>query len=226
MSAAVTSREALVSSKSVEHYTPPEIVEAARATMGGIDLDPASCARANAVVKARLFCTAPRPGVVGGLDVPWDVPDPNDGLRRMPSRVFLNPPGGKLHPKTLEPMPEHGGPGLSAAAVWWWKLIDEYRTGNVEQAIFVCFALNVFQNAQQYEYPAPYEFPFVVPRARLRFWSESTPIGKGQPQHCNAIVYLPPTSLGRGRKPDYHLFSAPHIERFRKAFSPFGAVRL
>jgi hypothetical protein len=178
--------------------------------MGEIDLDPASCSKANEVVKARAYCTAAE----NGLDVPWT-------LEGKPSRVFLNPPGGKLHPKTLEPMASDGGPGLSAAAVWWWKLLDEYRAGNVEQAIFVAFTLNVFQNSQDFGYEPPYAFPFVVPSSRLRFWNESTPIGKGSPQHCNAIVYLPPRSANSTDVRDIQA-----KDRFRQAFSPFGSVRL
>lgn len=198
----------LLSSATAEHYTPPAIIEAARATMGGIDLDPASCAKANAIVQARAFCTARE----DGLAVPWT-------LEGKPTRVFLNPPGGKLHSKTFAPIGAKDGTGLSAAAVWWWKLIDEYRAGNVEQAIFVCFTLNVFQNSQEYDYPAPYSFPFVVPSSRLRFWNERTTIGKGQPQHCNAIVYLPPCAADGG--------VAPYaLETFYGAFAPFGEVRL
>ncbi len=195
---------AIFSAETVEHYTPPEIVEAARLTLGAIDLDPASCAKANTIVRAEGYCDH------GGLDREWTT---HDGE---PSRVFLNPPGGKLHRKTFEPLASDGGPGLSSAAVWWWKLLDEYWAGRVEQAIFLCFTLNVFQNSQDYDYPPPYAFPFCVPSSRLRFWNERQPIGKGQPQHCNAIVYLPPETGP----------VAPALSRFAQAFAAFGQVRL
>lgn len=58
----------LQDSGNTEHYTPPHIIEAARKAMGGIDLDPASCATANAVVKARKFYTV----ADDGLAQPWN----------------------------------------------------------------------------------------------------------------------------------------------------------
>jgi hypothetical protein len=178
--------------------------------MGGIDVDPASCAKANEVVKARAFCSK------DALDEPWDYAG-------APAKVFLNPPGGKLDRKTFKPIAS--GPGLSAAAVFWWKLLDEYRAGNVEQAIFVCFSLNVFQNSQDHDYPPPYRFPFVVPSSRLKFWNERTPIGKGQPQHCNAIVYLPPKPrLGETRAHNGE-WSLVTTLCFAEHFSKFGEVR-
>lgn len=59
-----------------EWYTPAPIIEAARATMGSIDLDPASCEVAQRNVRARSYYTAES----DGLSQPWF------------GNVWLNPP--------------------------------------------------------------------------------------------------------------------------------------
>lgn len=61
---------------SSEWYTPPTLTEPAREAMGGFDLDPASCAAANAHIQAASFFGAHQ----DGLSQPWE------------GRVFLNPP--------------------------------------------------------------------------------------------------------------------------------------
>lgn len=59
-----------------EWYTPPQYIEAAREVMGSIDLDPASCAKANETVQAEAYFTVQE----NGLQQEWY------------GNVWLNPP--------------------------------------------------------------------------------------------------------------------------------------
>jgi DNA N-6-adenine-methyltransferase (Dam) len=65
----------LTSNKSDEHYTPKNIIDAAREVMGEIDLDPMSCERANKTVRAAKFYSKKDDSLVK----PWS------------GRIWLNP---------------------------------------------------------------------------------------------------------------------------------------
>jgi phage N-6-adenine-methyltransferase len=70
-----------------EFYTPGPIIELARTALGGIDLDPASCAQAQRIVKAARFFRKED----GALEQEWR------------GRVWLNPPFGRdIVPKFVE----------------------------------------------------------------------------------------------------------------------------
>jgi hypothetical protein len=161
------------SSESNEHYTPPEVVEAARTVLGKIELDPFSCDLANEIVGAEMFY---------GVE--------NDGFtHEWFGRVFCNPPGGKVD---ADCKPVAKGPGRSSSAAAWAHLMGEYRAGRVHSAIFVGFNLEVLRLTQACELGACLDFPCCYPRDRLHFWGENVPFDSGSPQYPNVLVYVPP----------------------------------
>lgn len=90
----------------VEWYTPGPITVSARKVMGRIDLDPASCAEANATVGADRYYTE----ADNGLVQPWS------------GCVWLNMPYGK------------DAKGRSNQGVWSRHAIELYEAGTIEQA--------------------------------------------------------------------------------------------
>lgn len=157
-------------STNVEHPTPKEIVEAARAVLGAIDLDPASSVFMNQGIRATRFIGLPD----DGLAVDWN------------GRVFLNPPGGRAENKWAR---HYKTP--SSAGVWWRKLIEEFKEKRVDAAIFVGFTLEILRTTQckkddlehALRWPSALEFPLCVPRDRLCFSGDD-------PTHANVIIYL------------------------------------
>lgn len=97
---------------SVEWYTPAVYVEAARATMGGIDTDPASNEAAQTIVQAETYYTED----VDGFDKSWR------------GRVWLNPPYGAIG-------------GRAVAAQWTERLIQQFDLGIVTEAILLVNAV-------------------------------------------------------------------------------------
>jgi ParB family chromosome partitioning protein len=104
--------KAIHSSKSVEWYTPSRYIEAARWVMGGIELDPASCANANKIVRAQKYFNQQ----INGLVQPWH------------GRVWLNMPYGKTG-------------NTSNQEIWLRKIWHEWSHMHIEQAIVLVNAV-------------------------------------------------------------------------------------
>jgi phage N-6-adenine-methyltransferase len=114
------------SSESVEWHTPGRYIEAAREVLGAIDLDPASSAQANAVVRAAVFFSKDD----DGLAHEWS------------GHVFTNPPYGRT------------ADGGSLAAAFCNKAIEQYETGNIDACIILVNSLHSQSwQAPLFDYP-------------------------------------------------------------------------
>lgn len=232
------------SSASNEHFTPPAVVEAARAVMGSIHLDPASCALANSVVRATLYLSVAEHRDNPTLETPWTHLDPMWAHRGI--SVFLNPPGGKcdvhgttVYPPairgegwTCNPSKEKCGCGhlhtrvSSSQKAWWKKLVREHEAGNVREAIFVGFSLEILQTSQvgaRDSEKIPLDFPFCVPSRRIAYFKDDgtgTLVEGSSPPHASVLIYLPPKQEDRARDEAQWQW----WNRFALSFGKFGRV--
>ncbi len=191
------------SSESAEHYSPQWVVDFGRGVQGGIDVDPASSARANKIVCATTYFTK----TTNGYNKPWK------------KRVFINPPGGLCEFETGRPVlqktksresctvtgscgkpaPHHHEGVTSSAKAWWYQLVERYMRGETWSALFVGFSMEIIQSTQV-DLPngkvieqRPAHFPMVFPDERIKFLAlRENKLEPGeQPTHANALIYLP-----------------------------------
>ncbi|HEX6239985.1 MAG TPA: hypothetical protein VFZ61_03790 [Polyangiales bacterium] len=154
------------SSASQLWYTPTDVIEMARAVLGGIGLDPASDATANRTVKAGIFLT-----------------HSGENFRLWPhgSSVWLNPPGGVKKGRCIQE-------NESVPALFWKALTDYRAEGLLRHAVFLAFSMEALHVTQRYAV-SMMQFPLCIPSKRLRFVS---PDGeKNSPTHGSALIYVP-----------------------------------
>lgn len=129
--------------KNNEWYTPAKYIEAARAVMGSIDLDPASCELANQTVKATRYYTKEQ----NGLMQEWG------------GRMWINPPYGRINP-------EKTGQTISYQLLFVQKLLSVYQGGYIEQAVLLLLGNSCFMRWFQ----PLWKFPLCFHDGRISFY--------------------------------------------------------
>lgn len=185
------------STKSADHYTPGDIVEAARGVLGRIDLDPASSLAANDIVQAKQIYTREDNGLVQS----WY------------GNVFLNPPGNcKDDSGQLTACAAEDKKICTCGLVkkFWRNLLHHYNSGDVKHAIWIGFSCSQLQTLQP---GSPLRYPTCFPSYRLRYLTSDPDsilgglkVGASPPQN-SYITYL-----------------GDNVQAFRKHFSPFGEI--
>lgn len=186
-----------------EHYGPRWLLDGVHELMGGVDLDPFSCAKANEVVRATRYYSLTERG--------------EDGFR-LPyaGRMYVNPPGGSVkHPM---PLPGNRKRDHSSAALAWAILAHRWSIGEVDQAVFTIFNLETLRYSLGYPVPQPLDFVVLIPYDRIDFLDAELK-EQGSPGHPNMIVWLPPAEVWARADRSY---KAPEL--FERVFGERGKV--
>jgi ParB family chromosome partitioning protein len=150
--------------ESAEWYSPARVVECARTVMGGIDLDPASTAKANKFIRATHFYTKEDDGLV----------------QRWGGRLWLNPPGDKQGM-----LPKAFWSKLCQEFVYGDVHEAVYLGFNLEQLV----SLQSTTVGELVLSPSPLYFPMCVPKRRLAYSRSDGTVVKSN-THGSFISYL------------------------------------
>lgn len=150
------------------HFAPPvNVIQAARAVMGAIDLDPFSTPLNNRLVTAARIYDCEKIHIDDILHRTW--------LCGGEQRVFLGTPTGATLSRRL----------LN-------KTLREYRDGRVKQAV-----LWIAMHESMLRHPWIWDFPVCIPYRRLRASWYDDEFERWQPVNAatwSFVVYLPPAT--------------------------------
>lgn len=182
-----------------EYYTPPEYTSAAAAMFRWkIDLDPASSERANRLVGAENIFTIE-----------------DDGLKqKWFGNVWMNHPFSKgekachidrkkCKKARCKKRGYHIDQDIPGNSDWVNKLISEYESGNVNEAVMICFL-----SASESWFRPLLEFPICFINGRVDYLDKNYERTRGAPKG-SVIIYL-----GRNEA------------RFRQYFERLGKVKI
>lgn len=191
-------------SGSTEYYTEEYLIEMAREVLGNIELDPASSKIANQTVKANMF---------------YNIE--NDGLSKkwVAQTVWMNHPfskGEKACPvskrdnsvslckkKGCIERGYHITKDVPGNSEWTNKLVNEYKAGNVKEAICITFS----SMSETWMNPL-IEFMQCFPRGRINYrlpdGTQTKEITKG-----SLLTYM-----------------GPNPKKFREVFERIGTVKV
>ena len=181
-----------------EYYTPSVWVDAARALMGGIDLDPASCAQANQTVKAGAIFTKEDNGLVQ----PWHGHVwMNHPFHRGEAACVTN--NAKCKKKTCERRGHHISKPIPGNADWIGKLLTEYVQGNIKEAVCITFC-----NSSEAWFQPLLMWPQCFPRTRVHYIGQDGQRVKGCTKG-SVITYI-----------------GTRTDDFAKAFAGLGTIKV
>ncbi|UTZ44676.1 phage N-6-adenine-methyltransferase [Vibrio campbellii] len=183
----------------VEYYTPPEWLEAARAVLGTIELDPASCELANKNVQAVHFFTKDD----DGLTQPWKG-----------TTLWMNHPfhrGEKACPtnrkkckkKSCRDRGHHIDKDIPSNDDWISKLLTEFEAGHFKEAIIITFA-----NTSEGWFKKLLGFPQCFPNKRVHYIKPDGTVDKNCTKG-SVITYL-----------------GPNLDTFAVVFGEFGQIKV
>ena len=153
--------ETMHAAASAEWYSRPDHVDLARQALGPFDLDPASCPKANAVVRARSYGGRQEDGsFVDGLALPtWS------------GCLWLNPPSPVIVVDAAGTKSRVPGTGPK---FWWKRLVDQVERGHTTRACYVAYSIEQLQQSHGWAGGGILKFADAVcfPSKRVDFYAE------------------------------------------------------